>query len=274
MGADVADSATAALRRIGAPGRLLLAGLLEPRGQPVLRVLDLHHAQLAELARLDPRARLAHHRMAGVVVGQAEHEAGAAHGPHEVERVVERGGQRLVADDVDAGLEEGLGGRVMDVVRRDDRHDVDAVVARGLLRRHLREAAIGALRRDPKLCRRGPGARRIGAQRARDQLVAVVQACGDPMHRTDEGALAAAHHAKAQPAPGVVVPALDRHACLPRSMPSMRRLAASSAPPAAKSSNAVSVTWMMCSAMKGAPSAAPCSGCFRQHSHSSTAQLS
>ena len=108
----------------------------------------------AELARAHPLARLAHQRVAGVVVGQAEHEAGAPHRPHQVERVVDRGGHRLVADHVDAGLEERLGGRMVDVVRGDDRDRVDAVVARRLLR-HLLEA-VGALGRDPQLRGRRP----------------------------------------------------------------------------------------------------------------------
>ena len=41
---------------------------------------------------------------------------------------------------------------------------------------------------------------------------------------------------------------------------------------AAKSSNAWVVVRIMCSRMNGAPSRAPSSGCFKQHSHSSTAQ--
>ena len=113
------------------------------------------------------------------------------------------------------------------------------------------------------------------AQRARDQLVAVVEPRRDPVHRADECALAAADHAEPQPPPELSLAlAFDRHQRLPQPMPSMRRFAAASAPPAAKSSNAVSVTRMMWLAMNGAPSRAPSSGCFRQHSHSSTAQLS
>ena len=245
------------------------------RGQPVLRVLRLDHADRAELARADPLARLAHQRVAGVVVGQAEHEAGAPHRPHQVERVVDRGRHRLVADHVDAGLEERLGGGMVDVVRGDDRDRVDAVVARRLLLRHLLEAGIGALGRDPQLRGRRPGPCRIGAERARDQLVAVVQTRGDAVHGADERALAAADHAQAQPAPELALAlAFDRHAALPQPMPSMRRFAAWSAPWPMKSSNEVSVTRMMCAAMNSAPSRAPSSGCFRQHSHSSTAQLS
>ena len=243
--------------------------------EPVLRVLDLHHPELAERARLDPLARLAHHREARVVVGQAEHQARAPDRLDQVERVRDRGGHRLVADHVDAGLEEGLGGRVVDVVGGDDRHHVDRIGARHLLRGHLGEAAIGALRPDPELGRRRFGALRIGAQRTRHQLVAVVEPRRDPMHRADERALAAAHHAEPEPPPELrLALAFDRHQGLPQPMPSMRRLPASSTPPAAKSSNARSVTRMMWSAMNGAPSRAPSSGCFRQHSHSKTAQLS
>jgi hypothetical protein len=62
-------------------------------------------------------------------------------------------------------------------------------------------------------------------------------------------------------------------ACPPQPIPSMRRLAARSGPPAAKSSKLFSVTRMMCWAMNSAPSRAPSSGFLRQHSHSSTAQL-
>ncbi|RZI60175.1 MAG: sugar phosphate isomerase/epimerase [Zymomonas sp.] len=60
----------------------------------------------------------------------------------------------------------------------------------------------------------------------------------------------------------------DRH----QPNPMMRLFRSRSAPPAAKSSNACSVTRMMWRSMNGAPSAAPCSGCLSAHSHSSTAQ--
>ena len=56
--------------------------------------------------------------------------------------------------------------------------------------------------------------------------------------------------------------------------PSSLRFAASSVPPAAKSSKACSVTRMMCALTNSAPSRAPSSGCFSAHSHSTTAQPS
>src|SRR5207248_5089712 len=61
-----------ALPIFGAPRGLFLARGLEPLGQPVLRVLDLDHADLAQLASRDHSARLTHHRVAGVVVRHRE----------------------------------------------------------------------------------------------------------------------------------------------------------------------------------------------------------
>ena len=53
MGADVADGAAGAgTCRVGAPCGLLLAGLLDRLGQPVLRVFGLHQADVAELTPL------------------------------------------------------------------------------------------------------------------------------------------------------------------------------------------------------------------------------
>ena len=78
MRRDIAERAAGAgLRRIAAPVGLLVAG--QVGGEPVLRILDLHDADGAELARLDHRARLPRHRIAGVVVRQDEGQAGLGH---------------------------------------------------------------------------------------------------------------------------------------------------------------------------------------------------
>src|SRR5262249_35684691 len=58
--------------RIDAPARLLLSGRFELVAEPALEVLDVDLADLAELARLHEVRRLAHHRVAGVVVRDAE----------------------------------------------------------------------------------------------------------------------------------------------------------------------------------------------------------
>ena len=207
---------------IGAPVGLLLAGLLERLGQPVLRVLDLHDADLAELAGAHHLARLPHHRVAGVVVRHGEDEPGLARrSVGELPRLLQRRRQRLVADDVDAGLEEGRGGRRVHVVRRDDRHRLDAVLAGGARAwPSPAKRAVGALGSSPSAAPERMRLLRRGRQRAGHQLVLVVQPRGDAVHRADEGALAAAHHAEPDaPARGAVVPSLDGHVRLSRVAP-------------------------------------------------------
>ena len=91
--------------------------------------------------------------------------------------------------------------RRMHMVRRDDRDDVDAVGSLRLRLRHLGKARIGAVRRDMQLGCAGTRPLRIGRQSSRDELKAVVEPRGDAVDRADEGALSAADHAQAQPAP-------------------------------------------------------------------------
>ena len=72
----------------------------------------------------------------------------------------------------------------------------------------------------------------------------------------------------------VVQSSMQKPAFMAQPSPRMRRFAASSVPPAAKSSKAFSVTRMMWCLTNSAPSRAPSSGCFSAHSHSTTAQPS
>ena len=259
MAADVGHAAAlTGLSRIGAPGRLLLATGLQGAGQPVLGVFHLHHPQLTQRAGLHQGPGLAHHRVAGVGIGHAEQPAAGARALHQVVGLGQGAGQRLVADDVDAGVEKGTGRRVVQVVGGNDGHHLDAVGPCRLGPRHLPEIGVHPVRRQPlrRAAALGPG--RVGRGRGGQQLKAVIQPRGDAVHRADEGALAAAHQAPAQPAHGA--------------RPSSWRRPARSTPPSAKSSKARSATRMMWRRMKSAPSRAPSSGCLRQHSHSSTAQ--
>ena len=129
MRADVAQCAgRATAGRVGAPAGLLVVAALELGGQPALVVLDHHLAHLADRAGGHQRARLAHHRVAAVVVGHAEHAAAALDGAQQVLGLFAGVDQRLVAHDVDARLGEGLGHRMVQVVGRDDGDEVDALV--------------------------------------------------------------------------------------------------------------------------------------------------
>ena len=76
VSSDVAHAARGSADcRIDAPGRLFLAGVLQHRRQPALRIFDDHFADFSQLALLDHLPGLAHQRVAGVVVGDAVEES-------------------------------------------------------------------------------------------------------------------------------------------------------------------------------------------------------
>jgi hypothetical protein len=101
------------------------------------------------------------------------------------------------------------------VVRRDDRHRLDAVGSRGFRLGHLLVTAVGTVAGDAELERRGDGALRLRRQRAGDQFVVVVDARRDAVDRADEGALPAADHAEADAAAGLGVTSSLNHLVLP-----------------------------------------------------------
>ena len=169
--ADVAERAGgAALRGVGAPRGLFLAGVFERRGEPVLRVFDLHEAELAEFAGGDHFASLANDGIAGVVMREAENFAGFFDELRESFGVFDGGGERLVADDVEAGFEEGFRGAEVEMIRRDDGDDVDAIGAPGFGGSHFGEAAVGAVGRDVEIAGGGAAAFGIGGESGGDEV--------------------------------------------------------------------------------------------------------
>ena len=131
MRADVANATrSAGGLRVRAPGGLHLAGLLQKLIQPALRILDNDLADLAEIALLDHVLGQLDHGVGGVVVHQAEDLAGGLDGGVQLLGLLDRQGHRLLAHDVEAGFEAGLGDREVRVVRRADRDEIDAVLFR------------------------------------------------------------------------------------------------------------------------------------------------
>jgi hypothetical protein len=177
---------------------------------------------MPELARRHHVAGLSHHGIAGVVVGQAENQPGPPHRLDQVERVLQAVGHRLVADDVDAAIEEGARDGVMAVVGRHDADCIDAIRPRRLRRRHRPIVGIGALRRDHQVGRRFLGSLRVGRQRAGGQLPAIIHPGAQPMHGADEGAAAAADHAKPQPPAPAGTLARGRNHRLSPSLPRLK----------------------------------------------------
>ena len=161
--ADVAERAAGAGERgVGTPFGVAVTGGLDGRRQPVLKELDLNHADGPKLARRHHGPRLAHHGIAREGVDDAEDEAALPHAADQVGGVGQRRRHRLLADHVDAAVEEGAGDGVVGVIGRDDADDVDAVLARGLGLGHMGIARVGALGRDQPL-----GRRFLGGIRAR-----------------------------------------------------------------------------------------------------------
>jgi hypothetical protein len=117
------------------------------------------------------------------------------------------------------------------MVWRNDRDDVDAIGTRAFRAHHFIHRTITTARIEQQLCATVARALRIRREHAGDELVAVVEARRHPMHGADERAAAAADHAESQ--------------ATAHFSPSIRRLAAASAPELAKSSNARSATRMM-----------------------------
>ena len=175
MRAEVAQAVDAAgLLRVAAPFALLAAPLALI-GEPALRILRHDRADLAELALGDVAADMLGRHMAHIGVGHEEEQALFLGQCLELLRLLRRQAQRLVARDMDPGLQEGLAGGIMRHVRRDDGDKVDPVFASGLCLRHFIEGRVAAVRRNAEL-RAGLAAffRRSG-KAARHQLRLTIQ---------------------------------------------------------------------------------------------------
>ncbi len=132
---DVAhDQRRSATDRVVTPGHRVGLGSV---GVAFGRLAALHVLDLDELDRPEQTvghhgSRLAHHRIARVVVGQAEDQPGLHSRVEHLDGFVERVGDRLVADDVEPVAQRVERVSVVAVVRGHDRDDVGAVGARGL----------------------------------------------------------------------------------------------------------------------------------------------
>ena len=154
MSADVADAATdPGALRVRPPVRLLLAFRFELGGEPTLGILDDDLPDPAELAAADPVAGLLDHRVAGVVVGQAEDETGLFDEFDQGFRLGRRLRHRLVAHHVEARFERRHSDREVHVVRGDDGDEVHPLgrVEGGLARHHLLVGAVAPLGRQEEL---------------------------------------------------------------------------------------------------------------------------
>jgi hypothetical protein len=191
--ADVADRAAAAvLFRVGTPGSLRIALLFDGGRHPFQRIFHLNCAHDADFAMGHPHARLVHHWIARIGVGHADETAAFPRELLQRHSVLQRGGQRLLADYIEARLDQRLRDWVMGEVRRADRHRVDAVLARSFARNQILICAVAAGGIQPLANGEFAAALWVDVKRARDELPFAVEARGETMDVADIGALSAA----------------------------------------------------------------------------------
>jgi hypothetical protein len=197
MGTDVADAtAGTRARRIGTPVGLLLAGGLNRIGQPILRVFDLHDSDRTEFAALNHGACMADERITGIIIGDGKYPSARAGPVAQAARLLKGGRQRLVADDVNARLQEGVGNSCVHMVWGHDRNRFDTVGSRGFGLRHGPKVRIGSIGPKADRSRRSDRFVGRGRKRASDEFVTIVQARGDTVDGADEGAFPAAYYSQ------------------------------------------------------------------------------
>ena len=216
MGADITrGSAGPALRRIGAPAGLFLPGLFQRFAQPVLRIFDLYHADLAQIAMCHHLARLPHHGISRVVMRQHKDRARGFGSFRKLLRLCQRGCQWLVADHMDAAPQELHRNGRMHVVRGHDRDRLNAILAARFADGHVGKAGIDAALGQAKVGTRGQRFFRGRAEAPRHQLELVVDAGGDAVNAANKGVAPAAHHAKPDARGAAFGFTLDRHVTPP-----------------------------------------------------------
>ena len=202
MGADVAHaSGGPRTRGIGAPLGLLVAARFLRLRKPTLDVLRDHPAHVAQRAGTHQMARLLHHRIAGVVVRQAEDQflLGDEGGEFLRLREVERDG--FVRHDVEAGFERRFGDGEVGVVGRGDDDEIHALVRRS--RRFAGEqflvAAVASRRVDAVEFHASAATfRRVAGERAAGERDTPVEFRRHAVNRADERALPTADQAHPQ----------------------------------------------------------------------------
>ncbi len=168
--------------------------VLELGHEPLLGILAVDEADLADLARGDQVAEVLDDGVARVGVGDAEEQTRLADEAGELRGVGRARGQRLLADDGEAVLEGQLGGREVGAVGRDDADEVGLVGALRLGPDHLLEGPVEALLREAERLARGQGVVVALRERSADDLRLAVHGDRLAVDVADERSLAAADH--------------------------------------------------------------------------------
>ena len=178
----------AAALRIEYPAEaIVLRAILDACREPALDVFDLHQVDPAQVAVANQRARIAGHRVGGVGVRDREQAAVLPRARHQVAGLREIVRHRLVADDVESRIQCRRRKRIVRVVRRHDRHGVDAVGAKFFLRQHVGHVAVAACRVESHRGAGCSGAAGIAGKYAGDRAPPAIHFRSAAMHATDPG---------------------------------------------------------------------------------------
>mmetsp|Transcript_27183 Transcript_27183/g.49615 ORF Transcript_27183/g.49615 Transcript_27183/m.49615 type:complete len:295 (-) Transcript_27183:156-1040(-) len=151
MGANVTGGPSGPRpRRISTPFGLFERLVL---GQPVLRIFHLNNPDFADSTACNHLSGLPHHRIPRVIVGQHKQSIGAFRRLHQLLRIRQGRGQRLVTNHVNAPLQKLAGRFIMHMIGRDDGNGLDPVLEARLTDRHRLEVIINA-RQPQRLARR------------------------------------------------------------------------------------------------------------------------
>jgi hypothetical protein len=99
--------------------------------------LGYHDSNLAGIAAGNHRARMTHERVPGITVVDGANPAMLARRAHDLLRVLDGGGQRLLAKHVEAGSQKRLGDLEMQTVGCRDGGEIEAMRARPFSVEHL-----------------------------------------------------------------------------------------------------------------------------------------
>ena len=125
------------------PQAIVLRCVFDLGREPALDVFDLHQPQRTQRAVADQLACVARHRVRRIAVRDREQAPLPARARDEIAGLREIVRDRLVAKNVESGIERCRSVRIMRVVRRHDRDRVDAIGARALLVEQLAHCTVG-----------------------------------------------------------------------------------------------------------------------------------
>ena len=156
--------------------------------------------------------RLPYHGVKREGIGHAEDQSRIPLEGHQGLGLVQARRQGLVADDVDARLEEGTGDVVVGVVGRTDGNCIDAVRAGCFMPRHGAIVVVDAVVGQEPVPARCPGCGRIGRERSCDDVPPVGETSAGGVPSADLATAPAADEAKPQ---STIGPGIGLHPRLP-----------------------------------------------------------